>query len=742
MSKADPFLPFEEYVLRVPLFSFTSYEKLTENYNITDSELQKYCKNSTFKEALFLASPSMYEASEKWINGEITDTKKVENLRTSLLKYISRISSRCTPFGLFAGCSVGEISDNTNIELEELQNYKRLTRLDMNYLISLYQNILTDKKIRHQLKFHPNSSLYPAGNKFRFVEYYYNYNRRFHKVSEIDYDENISMILTKASGGIKFSEIIKFLIELGFPENDSVDFIDILIENQILISELEPSISGPDYFQQILNSLKDKSGAEEIVMVLKEVEVALTKIDQEAGDHYLHYKQISKILRKLNTKINSQFLFQTDLVVETKKNNLDTDLVEKLKKGLSILNRISLPPKNTLFTNFLEAFSERYGGREVPLANALDIEIGIGYKQDLDAGENNPLINDLIFTRANNKDRSYAKNLSWSSVDSVFQRILIKNLKEKKYTISLEDKDFANFPLNWDDLPDTFSVMTEILIENGEKKIKFDGAGGPTAAKLFSRFCYSDKNLYKFVNKIIKRETEAQKDKLIAEIGHLPEARVGNVLMKPDFRNYEIPYLARSLKPYKFQLPLDDLTIKLNNRNKIVLKSKKFKKEVIPRLTNAHNYHENSLPIYHFLGDLQFQDLRGGFNFDLGPFQEDYEFLPRIEYYNIILHSATWNLRKEQISILLANVKDDKNLLKETEVFKNKFRLPQYVLLNEGDKKLLINLNNVDSIKMWLNSIRNKANFKLTEFLHNSESIVKRKNENFVNQIFISFYRE
>ena len=60
---------FPKYVLRTPLFSFSFYKELTEDIEISQEELQNICKNPTIKEAIFLASPSLYQEFEKWLEG-------------------------------------------------------------------------------------------------------------------------------------------------------------------------------------------------------------------------------------------------------------------------------------------------------------------------------------------------------------------------------------------------------------------------------------------------------------------------------------------------------------------------------------------------------------------------------------------------------------------------------------------------------------------------------------------------
>ena len=72
------------------------------------------------------------------------------------------------PFGLFAGCSTGKIADSTSIELPATKDNKRRTRLDMQYLCALIQEIERDPNVREQLVYYPNDSLYEIGGKYRY----------------------------------------------------------------------------------------------------------------------------------------------------------------------------------------------------------------------------------------------------------------------------------------------------------------------------------------------------------------------------------------------------------------------------------------------------------------------------------------------------------------------------------------------------------------------------------------------
>lgn len=645
MSKNNPYNSFENFVLRTPLLSFNFYRKLTSEQTITDDEFKKIFTRLDISEAIFLASPILFIELEKWLDDKIVDPKKIDKLKSSLLKYISRMSSRCTPFGLFAGCAVGHIESETKIILDDSLDNNRHTRLDMNYLVALSQNLAKEQNIKHQILFYPNTSLYKSGEQYRYVEFEYVGGSRQHHMIGVDRSDYLDKVLEVSKNGLLFKDIVDLLIDEENSIEVVTEFIDELIDSQILVNELEPSVSGPEFLDQIISVLSKIKNTEKQLEILKIVSRKLLIIDKVIGNKTTCYIDISVELEKLNTDFDMKYLFQTDLILKPKLNTINVSVVESVKKALSLFNKITIPQKDTLLKSFKEAFYDRFEEREVPITTALDVEIGLGYKQNSKALDINPLIDDIVlpFKEVFNSN----KEIKWSKFNSIFNKKLTESFLNSDYTIVLSDSDFIGFEEDWDDLPDTLSAMIELVSVNEDEKILIKSAGGSSGANMLGRFCHGDYKLNGHTMNIINFEKESNKNKILAEIIHLPESRVGNVLMRPIFREYEIPYLAKSVLKNDKQIKIDDLFISIKRQN-IYMRSKSLNKEVIPKLTTAHNYTNNSLPIYHFLSEMQSQNKRPGIGFQLGPFVDEYNFIPRIEYNDLILSEAFWNVKKKR----------------------------------------------------------------------------------------------
>src|SRR5688572_33246336 len=114
----------------------------TCRYPVTEStrqiDLHVLLHDGAFMEAVYLASPVLYEECIKWRDGHITAKKDIDKITRSLSKYYTRMSSRCTPFGLFSGCAVvnWNYEQPTAVTVSSA-SISRHTRLDMHYLCAL-----------------------------------------------------------------------------------------------------------------------------------------------------------------------------------------------------------------------------------------------------------------------------------------------------------------------------------------------------------------------------------------------------------------------------------------------------------------------------------------------------------------------------------------------------------------------------------------------------------------------------
>ena len=295
--------------------------------------------------------------------------------------------------------------------------------------------------------------------------------------------------------------------------------------------------------------------------------------------------------------------------------------------------------------------------------------------------------------------------------------------------------DFNDFEENWNDLSDTLSLIGEIVSDNQQEKLYINNISG-NAGRLLGRFCSEKSTIKDFVIQISDKEQELNPEKILAEIIHLPESRIGNVIRRPQLRSYEIPYLANSALNKENQISVDDLYLSIKN-GKLFLRSKKHNKEVIPHLTNAHNYSNNSLPIYHFLCDYSNQKIRTSLFLDWGGLSKIYDFLPRVEYENIILSKAQWKINSEQIKIFNSIILSEnvEHLFQKIEEWRKLKQIPQWIQWVQGDNTLAVNLQNFDLVQMFFSSVKNEKEIIIEEFLINDKS-------DYVHQFVFSLYKD
>jgi len=724
----NPYKIFNDYCLRTPLFSVNFLNALTNKKKTSANELKTVFKNSFFNEALYLASPELHDQALKWCDGKVSDYKKQKKIELSLLKYITRICTRCTPFGLFALCTTGTFDKETNILPPKINLLKRYTRFDMTFLSTLSQELLKNKIIRKNLLFYQNTSLYKVGNHFRYVEYHLIKKQRKYLLVGVVFSEYLEKVLNQSKTGKTIHQLATSILDDEIKLDQAIHFIEELIDKQVLVSELEISITGKHYFEQLVDKTQEINNITEISNHLCDLKFQLEGLDTNFTNKISSYQKIIESTKSISKEFDKKYLFQTDCFSIAEGNSINISIKKQLKKALILFNRMSLPSANKNIVSFKRSFSKRFEEKEVSLGLALDTETGIGY--GIKKEDHTPMLDNLSLSA----HKKRYKQVIWTDTDSIIQKKLIESYKNRTYTIQLTKNDFKEFPENWEDLPDTFSSIIEILTIGNKEKIFMSGIEGSSAISLLGRFCYGDKRLLELTKEIARIEEIINSDKIIAEIVHLPKSRTGNILQRPILSSFEIPYLGKSDLDLEHQIPIDDILISIRN-DTIVLRSKKLNKEILPRLGNAHNYNSDSLPIYQFLCELQSQNKRSNIGFIWNSIFRNQSFLPRVEFEDIIISKAQWNVKVDNFKKLYAS----DNLIEEIKIWQQKFQIPKLVELIEGDNKLLINLHNETSISMLFSTIKNRTQFVLEEFLFHDNGL----NDNYYcNQIVVSFYND
>ncbi len=711
---------FDQIIVRSPKFSFDQLNQIS-NKSIPDF-INFIYKKKDIMEAIYIASPILYETCEKYVNGQLARPKDINKLYQSLYKYYFRMHSRCTPYGLFAACGVGKWGDKNEIVLS---GFKRHTRLDMEICNYISKALEQDSELKNNILFFSNTSIYKIGDQIRYIETKVSSGKRNFQISSLQNNIYLNKIIDLCKTGTLLNNIVKTLENENIPKIECESYLNLLIEEQILVSEFELNITGTEYIPHVISRLEilnlslNSPRIHVIISNLLSIEAILKKIDTKIGNSPLDYNEIERILKCLITQnINHKVITQTDTFHVFESLTLDRQIQKNIFAAIKFLNKIYPNSKNSNLESFIKRFQDRYEEAEVPLLQALDIENGIGYLQD---GFN---YDDVLIEGVkliNNSPKDFEFKFSKTN-EKIFRKIL-EALKSNLFKITLTDNDFADIDYTTNNLPKIISVAFKVTdIDNNKILLNFCANN----LNLIGRFTSGNEEIAKVANAIGKHDEGLYSNKIVAEIVHIPEIKTGNILQRINLSKYEIPYLARSIVSYENQIRPEDLLIKIVN-GKIILKSKKINKEILPRLSSAHNYSDDALPVYQFLCDLQVQENKKTMiGFKGGDFYSLFVFTPRIEYKNVILSPATWNFKRDDYKDLIGLTNTSSN--KILDDWRVKWQIPKFLLLTEGDNELIVNFEDEESTLIFLDLIKSKSRIQLTEFLFNpSRAVLKDK---------------
>lgn len=723
------FTNFDFYLLRTPRLP----SKTVQEINGFDSKeeawdyLMDLLKDQEILDSIYIASVPLF--NEILLNLKNPYSPSGDKLLMSLIKYVNRMAGRATPYGKFSGISFGKVeSTSSNIKLSG--DYCPTFRLDTEYLAHLINLVLKENSVKDQLLYYTNSTQFETKDRYYYIDFNENNYKSHYTWAWVANNPILQQVLLLGEKGVKLSELATYLNRSGVDQERAENYLYKLLDLNLLINELEVSRIH-NKAERILPKLRNLELPIPIRSLLDKLNDLLQNLN--SGKTTLHESLTGKDIIDFGHG-DRQHMFQTDLKVETKSNIINRKILHDLAQELEELSVLNRGKTSSQLKSFYSKFQERYGERAIPLLEVLDPGRGIGYgSTSISVSEHSPLLFGLGMPNAIQENNSDSNRLTQSIVD----RILLGSIDTTPIDLNPNELQSLKSQGVDNELPAAFYALGNVLtfdrgLDNGDYFFNLQAVGGASSIPLMSRFCHLDAELEEQLKKCAKWEEEQMQNIILAEIVCLPDTKAGNILSRPSLFKYEIPIVGQCSVEKDFCINLDDLLVSIKEK-KVILHSKRLGKQVIPRLSSAHNFHYQMV-IYRFLCDLQFQYGYFDLTWDWGVLASS-PFTPRITYKHIILARAKWNITKKSID--LSNIDDDKM---KVSLLKKRFNLPDIISLTNGDNELIIDLRNSLSAGILLKQLE-KTDIVLHEYLFQSydSPVIGVDGEQYNNEIIIPF---
>lgn len=737
------YLPFDKFILRTPILPFTSVNYFIDSY---ESLLKFLKKNVYILEAIYLASPLVYSETLKLLNGKIENQKDRNKILITLSKYLLRMSCRCSPFGLFSGCSIGELSiDKSSIVM--LSKHNKNFQLDIISLNSIIRYILNYQSIKNSIKYYLNNSIYIILNEITYIKSIIKSNSKILSLQKVPLSDTLSKIILNSKHGISLSEIATLLKKADLGSEEIEIYINQLIDSQIITSELELDLTDSDHLESILNVLNRTYDVNNELKLFKEdlfqIKKLLSELNSTKQVNKIEiHENIYKILTKYFPSLEKNQLIYANIINQNKINKINRNSLNEISEILNYIPYLLDNDSNQRLEKFKQQFKERYQDQEIPLVFALDPEVGINYLNNSLIDKSSQLLDEIFQNNLSaNKQRN---NYQFSSLDSYLLDVYLSAIKSNIYNVELNLEELQMYCEKSLDFPNTLSVLIKIYdkIEGNSNYLKQLLSITSYSTNLISRFCNFNNEIYEFAKSMTDFEKSKDSDVIIAELLYLPGLKEANILRRRSLYDYEIVYLSKSNLAPEYQISINELLISIKN-NKIILRSKLKNKEVLPRNSNSYNYQLSKLPIVNFLCDLQFQNITPGFRFNWGFLSERYNFYPRISYKNVILCLAKWKFYKKDLINILNSTPPERTIM----IFnlRTDNSIPKYVSVGSTERKLVIDFDSIlclDILRDILKPLNDNDPVFFEEFIEpTNNDLVKSDNRAYVNEFIFSYHK-
>ncbi|MFC5744745.1 lantibiotic dehydratase [Actinomadura rugatobispora] len=653
------------------------------------------------RQALHVASPALGRAVEQTREGEGAGRRKADRTYSALLRYLTRMSTRPTPYGLFAGVSAGAFTERTSVLLDDDPVLLTRTRADGAWLHTVMKEVEDDEKVRDRLPVRVNDLAYRAGGVLVLFRHDTRSGRAGDRV-EIRLNRPVEAALDLAHAGPAFGELVAGLADL-FP-TVSQEKIRVLLnrlwELRILQSGLRPSLTEPVPEQYLMERLTRLDISPDVVLGLRETRRLTDEVDRRGGRATTGaLEALSAHQRDLTPGFTGATYRQDTALAATAE--LSGDIASAAADAAETLMRLGcVRPRPRHIAEYHHRFLEHYGtDSELPLLDALRPETGLGPPNGYHAPPRQlPLPSGAAEPTAA-RDRALIELASHASRHGLREVELHDDWFRRLAAWSPDDPVCR--PRTSLDLYFQLAAEGPRAMEEGDWRLVVGAFGYTGGMQGFGRFGHLlGEGLVSGLREHSRAEEELRPDIAFAELNYHPPGWAGsNVARHPGVRPYEIAVNMEPTLPPDRRIALEDILLGATATH-FYLRSARLGR----RLSVGHSHALSWVQapnVCRALLEFSADGFTQGAMFDWGPLSEA-PFLPRLTRSRTVVHLAKWTIGRTSFPDGDATADD---FFHACRSWRETWNVPRYVYLTEFDNRLLLDLEH----PLWVDELHREV---------------------------------
>ncbi|MEV4190618.1 lantibiotic dehydratase [Streptomyces toxytricini] len=648
------------------------------------------------RQAIGLASRSL--AAELDRNTPGAGSRSADRMHSSLLRYLSRMCSRPTPYGLFAHVAAGRFGEATTLARAGERPAASRTRADMGWLMGLVEEMETDPALRGELTVRVNPLLqHTAGRVTLAVAQASGTADR--QSSSVRATRVVTAVLARAAGRPRWSDLIAAMAgEFPTAPPEKIrQLMDRLWDLGMLTSDLRPAATHPCPEQAVLDRLEGLDHAERYRRALRRTRQLATAADR-AGPEGGGGRLLAELAEHQRTVVpgHTQAPFHADARLDLLGTTLHAQVASEAADAAEVLLRLGgQAPRLHHLAVYHREFLERYGlGAEVPVLDLLSPETG------LDAPETYRFPpRALPLTPAPRSDPREQE----AALAALAAAALLQGRSEVEITDDfLEAWRPRDEGGSGPDVRPSLDVMGQVVagsrrqLDAGDWKFVLStGAvrdGGRFAGRFFDLL---GETFTEELREYAAAEEERCPGTVFAELEYAQmEARRGNVAIHPPLRRHEICVNASPTGGGIERIDLSDVLVGAT-RDRFYLRSARHGRRL--RVTQSHLVNWGSAPnVCRFLLEASEDGWAPLAEFSWGSSLDRAPFLPRVTRGRLVLKPARWLFGSDIPGFpdACADAADPDAFCDTFRAWRQTWRVPRWVNLSLFDHRLLLDLDN------------------------------------------------